>query len=437
MRWATLGLLLALSGRSAKQVWSSGVLVDLLLPHNQTRCVLEGHNASACAVFSAFNFSTCLNTHFRYPALPRLPTAHASCLLASGCLPLYDVQPCIGAGGFNLTALQFNRSACEHLFGAANVTLPPNATGCAGMNGTDAAMDDDDRGKDDGGDKDDDDGDAEEGLPRFSACVGAYDQEKLRRLDFLSAFQSYVHFMVTAISPNDGPVSGGTAVTICGFGFRLTNENVNHLQCRFSDGDHTKVVPAIYVNERMLHCTSPDFSRYLIGLPHFVTVEVSLNRGQLFSNNGVKFAMFSTRPSIDALGFPMWGYDSTHNKAGWQVKDEYPEAEVGWKVPQLYAPTGHPKSKGVPSPWDQIADPFHTRGDEALVRPVQLDVGDRMPGAEDTDERARLAERHGVEGSWGDRMSFLRAHSLVRDQYRRAVVEARGDARSVGANGVI
>ena len=67
---------------------------------------------------------------------------------------------------------------------------------------------------------------------------------------------------------------------------------------------------------------------------------------------GVRFAMFSTRPSIDALGYPMWGYDSPHNKAGWQVKDEYPEAEVGWKVPQLYAPTGHPKSKGVPSPWD-------------------------------------------------------------------------------------
>ena len=166
-------------GRSAQ-------VVDFLLPHNQTRCVLEGHNASACAVFSAFNFSTCLNTHFRYPALPRLPTAAASCLLASGCLPLYDVQPCVGAGGFNLTALQFNRSTCEHLFSAANVTLPPNATGCAGMNATDAAVDDDDGGKDDGDDKDDaDDDGGEEGLPRFSACIGAYDQEKLRRLSMV------------------------------------------------------------------------------------------------------------------------------------------------------------------------------------------------------------------------------------------------------------
>ena len=83
MRWATLSLLLAL--RLAKQVWSSGELVQILQPHNETRCLMEGRNASACAAFSAFNFSTCLSTHFRYPALPRLPTAHASCLLASGC----------------------------------------------------------------------------------------------------------------------------------------------------------------------------------------------------------------------------------------------------------------------------------------------------------------------------------------------------------------
>ena len=51
---------------------------------------------------------------------------------------------------------------------------------------------------------------------------------------------------------------------------------------------------------------------------------------------GVRFAMFSTRPSIDALGYPMWGYDSTHKKAGWQTKEDYPEAEIGWKVPELY-----------------------------------------------------------------------------------------------------
>ena len=46
----------------------------------------------------------------------------------------------------------------------------------------------------------------------------------------------------------------------------------------------------------------------------------------------------------------------------------------------------------------------------------------------------------GVEGSWGDRMSFLRAHSLVRDVYRQDVVSARAAYREVieqTNNGVI
>ena len=148
--------------------------------------------------------------------------------------------------------------------------------------------------------------------------------------------------------------------------------NINHLKCRFSDGSHTMDVPAVYVDEGMLRCTSPDFSRFLVGLPHHVTVEVSLNRGQYFSNNKAVFTFFSTRPSIDALGYPMWGYDATHKKAGWQVKPDYTEAEMGWKVPELYPSSGHPLLKGVPSKWDQRRDPFHTVGPEALTNPTQL-----------------------------------------------------------------
>jgi hypothetical protein len=355
-------------------------------------------------------------------------------MLASGCFALWDVAPCVGPFGFNLTDHQFNYTACQHLFASANVTLPPNATGCEGLlplnltNATDTAAVEEEEEEEE---------EEKERLPRFTPCSGAHDQEKLRRMDFMSAFKDYVHFMVTAVSPNDGPVTGGTSVAVCGMGFRLTNENVNHLKCRFSDGHHTKVVSAVYVDAGMLRCTTPDFSRFLVGLPHFVTVEVSLNRGQLYSNNGVKFAFFSTRPSIDALGYPTWGYDATHKKAGWDVKDDYAEADVGWSTPQLYVPTGHPLSKGVPSPWDQLKDPFHTRGEESLVTPTQLEVGDRMPKADDVEERARLAQRHGVEGSWGDRMSFLRAHSLVPDTYRHTVVAARGDTQSVSANGVI
>ena len=67
--------------------------------------------------------------------------------------------------------------------------------------------------------------------------------------------------------------------------FRLTNENVNHAQCRFSDGRNTVVVPAIYEDEFILRCTAPDFSRYSVGLPHRVEVEVTLNRGAQWSSN--------------------------------------------------------------------------------------------------------------------------------------------------------
>ena len=63
--------------------------------------------------------------------------------------------------------------------------------------------------------------------------------------------------------------------------------------------------------------------------------------------------------------------------------------------------------------------------------------GDRMPLADDLVERAHLASKHSVEGSWGDRASFMRVHHLVRDNYRHAVVDARAAQADVTANGVI
>ena len=102
----------------------------------------------------------------------------------------------------------------------------------------------------------------------------------------------------------------------------------------------------------------------------------------------------------------MWGYDSTFQKAGWHV--EFEENEFGGVVDELYPPYGHPADGGVPSRWDARRDPFHTLGEEAKVNPTQLDVGDRMPLADDNWERAHQSKMKGVEGSWGDRMSFLR-----------------------------
>lgn len=60
-----------------------------------------------------------------------------------------------------------------------------------------------------------------------------------------------------------------------------------------------------------------------------------------------------------------------------------------------------------------------------MWRPTELDPGDRMAPADDLTARTLQARHHGTEGSWGDRMSFLRAHNLVRDQYGQEVAAAR------------
>ena len=122
-------------------------------------------------------------------------------------------------------------------------------------------------------------------------------------------------------------------------------------------------------------------------------------------------------------------------QASWETSHE--TNEMSWQVDELYPPTGHPLDGGAPSKWDSRRDPFHVRASDPGEDPVALDVGDRMPVADDVVERARLASKRGVEGSWGDRQSFLRVHHYVPDTYRRAVVEARGRADSAYADGVV
>ena len=158
----------------------------------------------------------------------------------------------------------------------------PNATGCDGLLPSNATIVVDDETN--ATTTEEEKAEEKEQLPRFHPCAGALGRERLRRLDFLSSVP-HTFYMVTELSPNKGPVTGGTSTAVCGMGFRLTNENVNHAQCRFSDGRNTVVVPAIYEDEFMLRCTAPDFSRYSVGLPHRVEVEVTLNRGAQWSSN--------------------------------------------------------------------------------------------------------------------------------------------------------
>ena len=59
---------------------------------------------------------------------------------------------------------------------------------------------------------------------------------------------------------------------------------------------------------------TPDFSRFSIALPHVVRVDISLTRGEHWSQNRIPFTLFSSRPSIDARGFPVWGYEAVLSK---------------------------------------------------------------------------------------------------------------------------
>ena len=418
---------------------------------NVTACLLRGLPRDACGNFSLFNQTECLAQRFEgrggsedpeargagsegaaAAPPPRLladaSTADAlACLNASGCLPLYGVPDCVGPRGYNLSLAQFNYSTCVPFAAALNLTFG-NGTGCEALGDyvpPDAGLVNDTL---------DDLGGVQ--LPTFHACSKAFEDPKYRNMQFSRLVGIYSSHMVVGLSPDMGPVAGGVSVGVCGVGFPMSNEAVNRLKCRFSDGYYTLATPAVYVDRYMLRCVSPDFSNFAVGLPHRVSVEVSVNRGEQWSSNGKQFTMYSTRPAIDAFGRPMWGYESTFEKSSWQL--DFEQNDLGFVTPPLYEPTGHPLNGGVPSEWDARRDPFHASGPGARERPVEDDVGDRMEPAEDVVVRAELSRYHGVEGSWGDRASFLRAHHLVRDVYRQDVVEARREVAGIsGANGVV
>ena len=271
---------------------------------------------------------------------------------------------------------------------------------------------------------------ASRSLPEFHPCAGALNGEAARRIrETLRYAGAYTSLVVVALSPRIGPVSGGVSIGVCGLGFPQSNEAVSHLGCRFTDGRNMVDVPAVYVDEHQLRCVAPDFTGFAVGMPHNVSVEVTATRGALWTNNRVPFTYYSTRPSIDAFGRPMWGYEPTFTKAAWQVTFE--ENDFGSFAPELYPPSGHPLNEGRPSPWDAPRDPFHAQGASAEWQPVELDVGDRMEPAEDLVVRTAQERLHGVEGSWGDRKSFLRAHAPVPDVYRKDVVAARAAMREL------
>ena len=245
---------------------------------NTTACVLSGRPAATCLFFAAFNFTNCVyETGRLMPPDALAPLTPVSrCLNASGCLDMYDVGACVGPSAFNLSIADFNYTTCVALLSATNLTLGgnetvPAAAGCDVLYNASAFERFDNATE----------GDGEivlEELPRFHPCAGAFEPDRWRQLDFLHAARPFTSYMVAALSPDMGPVAGGTTTHVCGVGFALTNENVNHMKCRFSDGYNTQVVSAVHVDNRTLRCVTPDFSRYSVGLPHVVSVKVRRGR---------------------------------------------------------------------------------------------------------------------------------------------------------------
>ena len=398
-----------------------------LFPHNSTRCITAGHPPALCAHFTEFNSTGCIAT------AGQAIGSHDvfRCLNASRCLELYGVPLCVGPRGFNYSSSQFNHSVCVQFAAEQNLTrrgaflfggLSPGVpSGCDSLLLH--------------GDHDGDDTHSNASatppppqLPRFHPCAGALGSEGALRMAALrTRGQPYQSHVVVALSPNIGPVSGGARVSVCGLGFPRANEAVGHLACIFTDGRYKVGVHAMWIDEHQVQCDVPDFSLFAVGLPHNVSLEVSTDRGATWTNNRVPFTYYSTRPAIDAFGRPLWGYEGTFSKAAWQVA--FDANHFGSHVEPLYSPTGHELSEGRPSEWDGYRDPFHATGPSGSWQPVDLDVGDRMNPAADEVARARHSQYSGVEGSWGDRTSFLRAHNLVPDIYRQDIVAARARMR--------
>ena len=407
-----------------------------LLPFNRTLCLARASGragASAlCDAFGAFAGGSSAVTPASCIGRANLTAAGAYiCLLESRCIAAYDVRTCVGPRGFAYIGRGlFNSSACEALVAQENATLlgtlvfAPGA-GCAVVRGGEppAVAYTDEWAVNRSGRA------GLPPLPSFHPCAGGVlVSERAERLLKLSARASrYTTHHVLALSPSIGPVAGGASIGVCGLGFTMANEAVGHLACKFTDGRNEVAVAAVWIDEHQLRCDAPDFSRFAVGMPHNVSVEISTNRGATWTSNHAQFTYYSTRPSIDAFGRAMWGYEPTFTQAAWQVP--YAENDFGSIVRELYSPKGHPLNRGRPSKWDSHSDPFHATGESAAWNPVEMDTGDRFEPAEDVQVRASHGIDHGVEGSWGDRRSFLRAHNLVPDVYMKKVVAARARLR--------
>ena len=140
----------------------------------------------------------------------------------------------------------------------------------------------------------------------ISGAVAAASTSLLR--DFGLTFEYQGTVFVSSLEPRSGPTSGGTPVTLRGFGF----SNASMLTCGFSEQNRRFLTsPAVQTSGSMAVCSSPPLTSgngyaYVAG-PSVVMVTVSLN-GADFTRRGLQYTYYQP---VEILGlFPAMGSTS-------------------------------------------------------------------------------------------------------------------------------
>ena len=131
------------------------------------------------------------------------------------------------------------------------------------------------------------------------------------------------------------------------------------------------------------------FTRFAVGLPHNVSVEISTSRGD--TGRTIR-CVHALAPAHRRLQGPRWGYESSFTKSAWQAVDQYDHITLA--CPPSLVP-GHPLNE-APQP---VTCTTPSMAPPAAWLPVELDVGGASirPTAE-----PRASARHRARGAIGD-----------------------------------
>eukprot|EP00698_Gefionella_okellyi_P025823 TRINITY_DN9606_c0_g1_i1.p1 TRINITY_DN9606_c0_g1~~TRINITY_DN9606_c0_g1_i1.p1 ORF type:complete len:5899 (-),score=1194.87 TRINITY_DN9606_c0_g1_i1:131-16627(-) len=123
--------------------------------------------------------------------------------------------------------------------------------------------------------------------PSFYKAESVSVQVALNGQQYASSSLFYLFYVqpvvVSSVSPNSGPTTGLTFISIVGVNFTQTNET----KIRFSNSSsgYSSVVAGLFVSSTLVTCSTPSASAMV------VSVEVGLN-GQQFTSNGILFNFF-------------------------------------------------------------------------------------------------------------------------------------------------